>query len=70
MYRQNERKEVHRMNDVAQVIATLGFPIAMCVILCWYINKRDERTDKTLGTLTAAITDLSQQIRDLLRKED
>ena len=41
------------MNDVAQVIATLGFPIAMCVILCWYINKRDERTDKTLGTLTA-----------------
>lgn len=58
------------MNDVAQVIATLGFPIAMCVILCWYINKRDERTDKTLGTLTAAITDLSQQIRDLLRKEE
>lgn len=37
------------MNDVTQVIATLGFPIAMCVILCWYINKRDERTDKTLG---------------------
>lgn len=42
----------------------------MCCILCWYINKRDERTDKTLGTLTTAITELSQQIKDLLRKED
>lgn len=58
------------MNDVAQIVATLGFPIAMCIILCWYINKRDERTDKTLGTLTTAITELSQQIKDLLRKED
>ena len=54
------------MSDIAQIIATLGFPIAMCCILCWYINKRDERTDKTLGTLTAAITELSQQIKDRL----
>lgn len=58
------------MSDIAQIIATLGFPIAMCCILCWYINKRDERTDKTLGQLTAAITELSQQIKDLLRKEE
>lgn len=55
--------------DWVTVVSSLGFPIAMCAALCWYINKRDERTDKTLSTLTKAITELSQQIKDLIRKD-
>lgn len=27
------------MNDVAQIISSLGFPIAMCGALCFYIWK-------------------------------
>lgn len=38
------------INDLATLISTLGFPIAMCLIMCYYINKindaHKEETDK------------------------
>lgn len=30
------------LNDMVSVISTLGFPIAMCLILCYYVNKINE----------------------------
>lgn len=30
------------LNDMVSVISTLGFPIAMCLILCFYVNKINE----------------------------
>lgn len=27
------------INDLATAISTLGFPIGMCLIMCYYINK-------------------------------
>lgn len=38
------------INDLAALISTLGFPIGMCLIMCYYINKindaHKEETDK------------------------
>lgn len=38
------------INDLTTLISTLGFPIAMCLIMCYYINKindaHKEETDK------------------------
>lgn len=38
------------LNDLSTLISTLGFPIAMCLIMCYYINKindaHKEETDK------------------------
>lgn len=38
------------LNDLSALISTLGFPIAMCLIMCYYINKindaHKEETDK------------------------
>lgn len=38
------------INDLATLISTLGFPIGMCLIMCYYINKindaHKEETDK------------------------
>lgn len=38
------------INDLASLISSLGFPIAMCLIMCYYINKindaHKEETDK------------------------
>ena len=28
--------------DITQVVSTVGFPIAMCFILAWYVKTRDE----------------------------
>jgi len=29
-------------NDVVQLVTTVGFPIAMCLILAWYVKTRDD----------------------------
>lgn len=30
------------MQEVETLITTVGFPIAMCLLFAWYINKRDK----------------------------
>lgn len=43
------------INDIASLISTLGFPIGMCLIMCYYINKindaHKEETDNFAGAL-------------------
>lgn len=43
------------INDLSSLISTLGFPIAMCLIMCYYINKineaHKEETDKFADAL-------------------
>ena len=43
-------------NTVTQFIGTLGFPIAVCLICFWYINKREEQHKDELTQLSAAIS--------------
>ena len=31
------------MQVVTQLISSVGFPIAVCLICFWYINKQEER---------------------------
>ena len=31
------------MDAVVSIISSVGFPIAMCLVLLWYINKKDEQ---------------------------
>ena len=49
------------MNDVAQIIASLGFPIAMCGALCFYLWKVQQ-------PLTGAIVKLIDRVDQLLDK--
>lgn len=30
------------LNDMITIVSSLGFPIAMCLILCYYVNKINE----------------------------
>ncbi len=43
------------INELSTLISTLGFPIAMCLIMCYYINKindaHKEETDKFADAL-------------------
>lgn len=55
-YNKKKRKEVKTMiNDLSTLISTLGFPIGMCLIMCYYINKindvHKEETDKYADAL-------------------
>lgn len=44
------------LNDLSTLISTLGFPMAMCLIMCYYINKindaHKEETDKFAEALS------------------
>ena len=43
------------VNELSTLISTLGFPIGMCLIMCYYINKindtHKEETDKFADAL-------------------
>lgn len=64
-------------NAIIQSISTVGFPIAMCIILMWYINKTNEEhkaeIDKISDALennTLALTRLVAQLDALKFKKE
>ena len=63
------------MSAIAQLISTIGFPIAMCIYLLFYIKSFDEKYCEKLDNMAKAIenntlvmTKLMSMIDDL-RKE-
>lgn len=60
------------INDLATLISTLGFPIGMCLIMCYYINKineaHKEETDKFAEALNSN-TVVLQKLCDKLDSE-
>lgn len=35
-------------NDIINAITTVGFPIVMCIVMCWYIMKINEQHNKDI----------------------
>ena len=60
------------INDLSALISTLGFPIGMCLIMCYYINKindaHKEETDKFADALNSN-TVVLQKLCDKLDSE-
>lgn len=62
------------MTDVTNIITNVGFPVAMCVFLLYYMERQDERhrqeTDKLNETLqgnTNVLTELTTLIKTFLK---
>lgn len=61
------------ITTVTQFISTLGFPIAVCLICFWYINKREEQHKAEISELAKAInnnTIVMQKLVDRLEDVD
>lgn len=61
------------INTVTQFVSTLGFPIAVCLICFWYINKREEQHKDEVTELAKAInnnTIVMQKLVDRLGDAD
>ena len=43
------------LQEIVTVISTLGFPIAVCLICFWYINKREQQHKEEVDSLTTAV---------------
>ena len=62
------------MNDIVSVISNVGFPVAVCIALFFYMEKQNERhqteTDKLNDTLqnnTKVLTELCTLIKTLIK---
>ena len=58
---------------VTQFVSTLGFPIAVCLICFWYINKREEQHKDEVTELSKAINNntlVMQKLVDRLGDDD
>ena len=60
------------INSIAQLVGSVGFPIAMCLLMALYIKVEQDTTRQTLTELRSAIIQLTEEIKDLerARKED
>ena len=43
------------VNGIAQVIQLVGFPIAMCLALAWYVKYQQDENKKTLENLITVL---------------
>ena len=56
--------------DITQLIGTLGFPIVMCGILCWYIYKKQSESDEKIDKMTEALNNNTAVISKLIGRLD
>ena len=47
------------ISGIVTVISTVGFPIAMCLILCWYVKQTNESYREDIKTLQKIIINVS-----------
>lgn len=50
------------MDEILQAVSTLGFPIAMTLILVWYVNKMGDQHKEELDALRSTVEQNSKVI--------
>ena len=54
------------LNDIAQLISTVGFPIATALFFLRRLSKQDERQEKQFDKLQEAIDNNTKVVNELL----
>lgn len=56
------------MENIVNIISSVGFPIAMCLLMFWYIQKETENHREETNGLKDAINELKLAITTLIEK--
>ena len=56
------------MNEIVKIISSVGFPIAMALLLFWYMTKQNESHKEETNGLKDAISKLEIAITALISK--
>lgn len=56
------------MNEIVTAISSVGFPIVMCVIIFYYMEKESESHKEEVSGLKEVLTDLKISITQLTDK--
>lgn len=55
------------IQELANLITSVGFPIVMCLLMFKYISEENKATRETLSALETAIKTLECGVKDLIR---
>lgn len=55
--------------EVATLVSTVGFPIVMCGVLFWYINKMTDSMSKAVQEMKLAVTELKNAVEEHYHNE-
>ena len=58
------------INELSTLISTLGFPIAMCLIMCYYINKINDTHKAETDKFAEALNNNTVVLQKLCDKLD
>ena len=58
------------ITSILQAISTVGFPIAMCLILMWYIKSNDDNHKEEMDKITDALNNNTIALTKLASKLD
>ena len=58
------------MENIVNIISSVGFPIAMCLLIFWYMQKETENHREETNGLKDAINELKLAITTLIEKLD
>ena len=50
------------VNTITSIISSVGFPIAACVGLFWYMTKQNEELKKAIDNNTLILTKLCERL--------
>ena len=54
--------------EMIDIISSVGFPLAMCLVLLWYINKKDEQYISQLAKIEQEVDETRAQTTEALTK--
>ena len=57
------------MSNIAQLVSSIGFPIVMCLIMCWLIKDTTDNYYQRIDALVEKMGELSEKITVLLDKD-
>lgn len=58
------------LNELSTLISTLGFPIGMCLIMCYYINKINDAHKAETDNFAEALNNNTVVLQKLCDKLD
>lgn len=58
------------MDTIVSLISSVGFPIAMCVVVCYYVYKKDTDHKAEIDKLSDAVNQQTLNIQRLIDKID
>ena len=57
-------------SEIVTVISTVGFPIAMCLILCWYVMQTNKSYHEDIKSLQQSIDNNTAVMQRIIDKFD